>query len=444
VTPTDGEEAAPAGSPAGSNWAGTYDYRAAMLVEPRSVDELQDVVASSARIRGLGTRHSFNSLPDTVGTLVHLGALVAEPVIDPVAMTVTVDAATRYGVAAEFLQQHGFALHNTGSLPHISVAGAIATGTHGSGDHNRNLSSAVAGLELVTADGELRTVRRGEPGFDGLVVGLGAFGITTRVTLDIQPTFNIRQDAFVDLPWEVALGDFDRVMGSAYSVSLMTHWSTPAIGQLWLKTRVEDGLPATVDAIHFGATAATVSLFDTAESVNMTPFGGIVGPWSERLYHFRLDSTPSLGDEIQSEYMVPRDRIVDALTALRAIGDRIDGPLAVSEIRTMAGDDLWLSPAFGRDSVGVHFTWKNEPAAVDAVLPEIESILLPLGARPHWGKHFHATAADLAPLYPKLRAWQNLVAQWDPAGKFSNAFVDALLAGSQSMPVGPSVDILQR
>ncbi|TFD88602.1 FAD-binding protein [Cryobacterium lactosi] len=414
-------------SPAGRNWSGTYDYRALRLVEPTSIAELQQLVASTERIRGLGTRHSFNSLPDTTGALVHLGALVGEPVIDPVAMTVMVDAATPYGVAAEFLQRHGYALHNTGSLPHISVAGAISTGTHGSGDVHRNLSSAVAALQLVTAHGELRTVRRGDPGFDGMVVGLGAFGVITRVSLDIQPTFDIRQDAFVDLPWETVLSDFDAVMGAAYSVSLMTHWAASSVDQLWLKTRVVNGEPAEVDAAHLGAAAAPVSLFDT-ESSNMTPFGGVVGPWSERLYHFRLDATPSLGDEIQSEYLVPRERIVEALTALRGIGERLDGPLAVSEIRTMAGDDLWLSPAYGRDSVGVHFTWRNEPDAVDAVLPDIEAILLPLGARPHWGKHHHVSPADLAPLYPRLAEWGALVTAWDPTGKFGNTLIDELRA----------------
>lgn len=420
-------EAARAASPIGRNWAGTYTYRADTLAEPTSIAELQDLVAATARIRGLGTRHSFNALPDTTGTLVHLGALVGEPVIDADAMTVTVDAATRYGVAADYLQRHGYALHNTGSLPHISVAGAIATATHGSGDRLGNLSTAVAALDLVTSHGELRSVHRGDAGFDGMVVGLGAFGITTRVTLDIQPTFDMRQDAFVDLPWPVDLDHFDRLMGSAYSVSLLTRWSTPTIDQLWLKTRLEDGRPAGVDAAHLGATSAAVSLFDAESAASMTPFGGVVGPWSERLYHFRLDAIPSLGNEIQSEYLVPRDRIVDALSGLRAIGEHIDGPLAVSEIRSVAGDDLWLSPAYGHDVVGVHFTWRNEPAAVDAVLPAIEAILLPLGARPHWGKHCHATPAQIAPLYPRLSDWRELVTRWDPTGKFGNS----LLAGLQ-------------
>lgn len=415
-----------------SNWAGTYEYTAATILEPTSIEEVQRIVRENERVRGLGTRHSFNGLADTPGALVHLGALPSDPVIDPAAMTVTVGAATRYGAVASHLTAHGYALHNMGSLPHISVAGAIATGTHGSGDANGNLSTAVSALELVTADGELVTVRRGDPGFDGMVVGLGAFGLVTRVTLDIQPSFDVRQDAFVNLPWERVLADFDAVSGAAYSVSLMTDWSGDSVGALWLKTKVVDGLPAQVDAAHLGAVISPAELFsvgqESADS-NLTLFGGVVGPWSERLPHFRIDSTPSLGDEIQSEYMVPRERIVEALTALRALGDRIDPVLLITEIRTMAGDDLWLSPAYGHDSVGIHFTWKKDFAGVDAVLPDIEAALLPLGARPHWGKRFLAGPEQLAALYPKLPEWRALVAAYDPTGKFASPFLEQRLLG---------------
>ncbi|PPH04282.1 FAD-binding protein [Rathayibacter sp. AY1C1] len=414
-----------------SNWAGTYEYRAAAIIEPESVEEVQRLVRENERVRALGSRHSFNSLPDTPGALLHLGRLASDPVIDAEASTVTVGGATRYGVVAAHLHSNGYALHNMGSLPHISVAGAIATGTHGSGDRNANLSSAVSALELVTADGSLRTIRRGEPGFEGVVVGLGAFGIVTRVTLDIQPTFDVRQDAFVDLPWERVLDDFDAITSSAYSVSLMTHWSSPIVEQLWLKTKVAAGSVADVDATHLGAVAASASLFAVSEGVdsNLNPFGGSVGPWSERLPHFRLDREPSAGDEIQSEYMVPRANVREAIVALRAIGERIDDVLLITELRTMAGDDQWLSPAGGRDSVGVHFTFKKDRAGVDAVLPAVEGALLPLGARPHWGKHFLAGADEIAPLYPHLEEWRTLRSEWDPSGRFASDFLRDRLLG---------------
>ena len=411
-----------------SNWAGNYTYRAAEILEPATIDEARRIVASSRRVRALGTRHSFNALPDT-DVLVHLGRVAADPVIDAEAGTVTVGAATRYGDLAQHLHAQGFALHNLGSLPHISVAGATATGTHGSGDANGTLSSAVSGLQLITADGELRDVDRSTPGFDGMVVGLGAFGVVTRVTLDIRPTFDVRQDAFVGLPWDRLIEDFDAIMGAAYSVSVLTMWSGDTVDHLWLKTVVSEGGPGDVDATHLGAIAApSAELFDEQPS-NMTVFGGVAGPWSERLPHFRLDSTPSAGAEIQSEYLVPRSRIREALTALRAIGPRIDEALLITELRTVAADGLWLSGASERDVVGVHFTFAPDVDRVNAVLPAIEDIVLPLGGRPHWGKHFLATADRLAPLYPRLSDWVDLVERNDPSGTFRNGFLEERVLG---------------
>jgi xylitol oxidase len=411
-----------------SNWAGNYTYRAAEILEPATIDEARRIVASSRRVRALGTRHSFNALPDT-DVLVHLGRVAADPVIDAEAGTVTVGAATRYGDLAQHLHALGFALHNLGSLPHISVAGATATGTHGSGDANGTLSSAVSGLQLITADGELRDVDRSTPDFDGMVVGLGAFGVVTRVTLDIRPTFDVRQDAFVGLPWDRLIEDFDAIMGAAYSVSVLTTWSGDTVDHLWLKTVVSEGGPGDVDATHLGAIAApSAELFDEQPS-NMTVFGGVAGPWSERLPHFRLDSTPSAGAEIQSEYLVPRSRIREALTALRAIGSRIDDALLITELRTVAADGLWLSGASERDVVGVHFTFKPDVDRVNAVLPAIEDIVLPLGGRPHWGKHFLATADRLAPLYPRLSDWVDLAERNDPSGTFRNGFLEERVLG---------------
>lgn len=412
-----------------SNWAGNYTYRAAEILEPTSIDEAQRIVAASRRVRALGSRHSFNALPDT-DVLVHLGRIPSDPVIDAAAGTVTVGAATRYGDLARHLHDNGFALHNLGSLPHISVGGATATGTHGSGDANGSLSTAVSGLQLVMADGDLVDVDRSTPGFDGMVVGLGAFGVVTRVTLDIRPTFDVRQDAFIGLPWDRLIEDFDAIMGSAYSVSVLTMWSGDTVDHLWLKTLVAEGGPADIDATHLGAVAApSAELFDE-QPTNMTVFGGVAGPWSERLPHFRLDSTPSAGEEIQSEYLVPRVRIREALTGLRAIGPSIDEVLLITELRTVAADGLWLSGASERDVVGVHFTFAPDTERVNAVLPAIEDILLPLGGRPHWGKHFLATADRLAPLYPRLSDWVDLVEKHDPAGTFRNGFLEERVFGS--------------
>ncbi|MFT4295761.1 MAG: FAD-binding protein [Micropruina sp.] len=405
------------------NWAGTVRYRAPRIVAPGTLAEAQRLVASSSKVRALGTRHSFNRLPDTEGVLLHLGELPADPVIDTGAMTVTVGGGTRYGVLARHLEERGLALHNLGSLPHISVAGAISTGTHGSGDRLGSLSSAVRGLQFIGPSGDLVDVRAGDPGFEGMVVGLGAFGPITRVTLAVQPSYRMRQDAYLNLPWQRLMDDLDGVTGAAYSVSLLTTWTAPAIQHVWVKSLLDQPI---VTAEQLGAAPA---LRETPD--NMNPFG-VEGPWCACLPHFRLDRVPSLGAEIQTEYLLPRDRAVEALGTLREIGRLIDPVLEISELRTVAADGLWLSPAFGRDSLAIHFTFRRDPDGVAQVLPVIEARLLPLGARPHWGKLFDAGADALGPLYPRMDDWRDLQRAYDPEGKFGNRFIERHVTGPRS------------
>ncbi len=408
------------------NWSDNYTFTATTFHRPDTIDQARRLVAAARHIRAIGTRHSFNGIADSPGAIIDLSRLDPAFTMDRERMTVTVGANTTYGVLAAYLHAQGYALHNMGSLPHITVAGATATGTHGSGDRNSNLSTAVAALELITASGDIVRISRGEAGFDGMAVGLGAFGIITRATLDIEPTFDVRQDVFMDLPWDVLLTDFDAVSSAGYSVSLLTKWSDPAVSRMWLKTRLGNGSPLAVTAAHLGAMPAPadkVSFGLDDPSARLTPVGGVPGPWSERLPHFRPDQEPGVFEQIQSEYMVPRRHAVAALTALRAIAGRIDTHLYATEIRTMAADDLWLSPSFGDDTVAFHFTWQRKPTEVDAITQEIEDLLLLLGARPHWGKLLHADARRLAPLYPRMAQFRALAHRYDPTGKFRNAYL---------------------
>ena len=400
-----------------SNWADSYDYRALEIVAPTTVEGVQDAVAGASLVRALGTRHSFTGLADSAGVLVSLSALDASPYID--GSTVVVPGGMRYGELAAWLHAQGWALHNLASLPHISVAGAIATGTHGSGDRNGTLSAAVASLTFVTATGDLVTVRRGVPDFDGTVVSLGALGIVVSVALDIQPTFDARQDLYDGLAWDDLLASFDVVTGAAYSVSVFTSWQGPGVEMLWLKSRMDAAEPP---ATLLTATRHAVQRHMLPEQMaeSTTQQGGIPGPWSDRLAHFKLEFTPSNGDELQSEYLVPRARAVEAIAAVRELRDHISPLLHITELRTMAADSLWLSGAYETDAVGIHFTWKKLPAEVHAVLPLIEAALLPLGARPHWGKVF--TRLDESN-YPRLGDFRALRAQWDPSGKFDNEFL---------------------
>jgi xylitol oxidase len=393
------------------NWAGNLAYAADRVVAPRSVDEAQEVVARAHEIRALGTRHSFSTVADTRGTLLsteHLNGIVE--VGDDV---VTVEAGIRYGELAAALGDHGLALANFASLPHISVGGAIATSTHGSGVTNGSLATAVRGLELIRADGSIVRLCRGDDGFDGAVVSLGALGVVARVELDVVPAFELRQYVFENLPWRRV----EASLAGGYSVSLFTRWTGAAVEQAWVKTRDALG-----DA-YLGASAAPGPRHPLpgADPDNCTEQLGAPGRSSDRLPHFRLGYTPSSGDELQSEYMVAREHAAAAIAAVRSLGPLVTPLLQVSEIRTIAADALWLSPFYGRDSVAIHFTWKRLAAQVADALSSVEKALAPFDARPHWGKVFLAV-----PDYPQLAAFRSLRDRLDPLGKFRNAFVDAL------------------
>ncbi|WP_295695117.1 D-arabinono-1,4-lactone oxidase [Lapillicoccus sp.] len=411
-------------STAMTNWAGNHTYAAGRLERPTSTEQLQQLVAGATRVRALGSRHSFTDIGDTSGTLVATDGLPLDPVLDQGARTVTFGAGARYGDIGSWLQERGWALPNLASLPHISVAGAVATGTHGSGDANRSLAAQVAALDLVGPDGELRHVVRGDADFDGSVVSMGALGIATRITLDVEPTYDVRQDIYLEIPWDATLSVFDGVMGSAYSVSLVTPFTGDTIPKVWLKSR---GTTPPADLLGARRATTPMTMQEGSDLQAMTPQLGVPGPWLDRLPHFRLEHTPSRGDELQTEYLVPRSSAVEAIRAVRELGAHLAPVLVGGEIRTVAADPLWLSAAYRTDVVGLHFTWLRDPAGVYAVLPALERVLLPFGARPHWGKCFVAGVEQLAPLYPRLDDFRALRDRVDPDGTFGNAFLDRVL-----------------
>ena len=408
--------------PAGQNWAQSHSFGAETLQRPTDASQVRDLILRGGPVRALGSRHSFTDLADTAGRLVSVERLATDLVIDEDAQTAAFAPGIRYGDLATQLQSRGWALHNLASLPHISVAGAVATGTHGSGDRNGNLAAAVAEVEFLDGTGELVRLTRGDADFDGAVVSLGALGISTRMTLDIQPTFDVRQDLYNNLPWEAAIANFDAITSSAYSVSLFTRWVGETIEIAWLKSRMDEPVPPTD---FFGATLQTVEehMLPDQPATNTTQQGGVPGPWNDRLAHFKLGFTPSNGDELQSEYLVPRRNALQAIAAVRELGPRIAPLLLVTELRTMTADRLWLSGAYDTDAVGIHFTWKKLPTEVGELLPDIEAVLLPLGARPHWGKVFAGGVDQLEPLYPRLDDFRALAARYDPKGIFRNGFL---------------------
>jgi xylitol oxidase len=408
--------------PAGHNWADSHDYVAQSVSRPADAGEVREIILAGGKVRALGSRHSFTDLADTSGRLVSLDRFATDLVIDEQALTASFSPGVRYGELATALTERGWAIHNLASLPHISVIGAVATSTHGSGNNNGTLATSVAGLEFIDGTGELVRLTRADADFDGAVVALGALGIVTRITLDIEPTFDVRQDLYDDVPWSAVLENFDAITGSAYSVSLFTNWIGESLGLAWLKSRMDAPVPP---EDLFGAVRQRENqhMLPGQPPTNTTQQGGDPGPWNDRLAHFKLEFTPSNGDELQSEYLVPRHNIVAALSALRTIGESIAPLLLITELRTMSADRLWLSGAYDTDAVGIHFTWKKLPSEVEALLPEIESILLPLGARPHWGKVFAAGVDQVAPLYPRFDDFRALARKHDPNGVFRNDFL---------------------
>lgn len=417
-----------------TNWAGNLTYSATAIHRPASVEELQELVASTPALRLLGSRHSFNAIADTPAALIALAGLNRVVGLDRTRATVTIEGGVRYGELCRWLESEGFALHNMASLPHISVAGACATATHGSGIRNGNLATPVVGLELVRSDGELVRLSREQHGeqLAGAVVGLGCAGAVARLTLAVEPAFAMRQVVYEGLPLDLVEAQFDVVLGSAYSVSVFTDWCSDARTQLFLKERVAAGSDDPIARELFGATLATGRRHPIGElsAESCTEQQGIVGPWNERLPHFRLEFTPSAGEELQSEYFVPRARAGEAVAILRALGPRVAPLLLVSEIRTIAADNLWMSPCYGQDCVGLHFTWKKDWPAVRALLPLIEARLAPLEVRPHWGKLFTMEPAEVQARYARLPDFRRLAESLDPAGKLRNPFVERYIFGS--------------
>ena len=410
-----------------TNWAGNYTYSTARLHQAKSLGDVQAFVRRHDRFKVLGTRHCFNGIADSAHQLLSLRGMNQVVALDPAARTVSVEAGVSYGQLCPYLHEKGFALHNLASLPHISIAGACATATHGSGVTNGNLATAVSALEMVTAAGDVVLVSRDKDGgaFQGRVVHLGALGVVTKVTLDVQPAFTMRQDVYLDMPMAEVEEHFEEIVSAGYSVSLFTDWQKRRVNEVWVKRRVRPGEPPAAAREFHGARPAKENVHPIVElsAEHCTEQMGVPGPWYERLPHFRMGFTPSSGKELQSEYFVPRRNAVEAILAVERLRDHVSPHLMISELRTIDADQLWMSPCYRQPSLAIHFTWKQEMEAVSRVMPMIERELAPFGVRPHWGKLFTVPATQLQQRYEKWEDFRDLIAAQDPGGKFRNEFL---------------------
>jgi alditol oxidase len=415
-----------------TNWAGNYTYRAEHLDVPANPDEVRRDILAHTRAKALGARHSFNSIADSRDEQISLKHF-DQIELDTKSSTVTVGAGVTYGQLAPYLDSRGFAVHNMASLPHISVVGACATGTHGSGNKNGNLSTAVRAMEMVTASGETVTLSREKLGdiFPGVIIGLGAFGIITKITLEVEPAFQMTQVVYEDLSFSQLEHHLEEIFASGYSVSLFTDWQKHRATQVWIKQKASPGVGVNAMSDFYGAKPASRKMHPIADhsAESCTEQMGVPGPWYERLPHFKMNFTPSSGAELQTEYFVPRERGFEAISAVEELRDQITPHLFITEFRTIAADDLWMSPAYKRDSMAIHFTWKPEWPEVKKLLPQIESKLAPFDVRPHWAKLFTLKPAAVHSQYAQLNDYRALVSKYDPTGRFRNEFLDTNVFG---------------
>ena len=413
------------------NWAGNIDYSATRFHTPTSVDEVQSIVVAASKVRAVGSRHSFNTIADTDGDLVSLAALPPQVELDTQAGTVTVGGGIKYGELSTQLHENGWALANLASLPHISVAGACATATHGSGAGNGNLATAVQAMEIVTASGDLVDISRDDDPLlmDALTVGLGAFGIVTRLTLSVEPTFEVAQRVYEHLPMPTAIDRLDEIMRAGYSVSLFTSWRRDEVEQLWIKRRVAPGSGHDDEWSRFGATPATSDMHPIAElsAEPCTEQMGVAGPWHARLPHFRMGFTPSSGEELQSELFVAAADAPAAIQTLVELHDVLAPVLMISEVRAVAADTLWMSPCYQRECIALHFTWLQSWPDVEPVLEAMEAALAPFAPRPHWGKLSTLAGEVVRARGARMDDFERVVNEWDPTQKFRNSYLADLL-----------------
>ena len=416
------------------NWAGNYTYQADEVRYPQDIVNLSKLLKSHSKVKALGTQHCFNEIADTSGLQLSTKNLKSIIELNEELSYVIVESGIKYGDLGIVLHSNGLALHNLASLPHISVGGSCATATHGSGVRNGNLATALKGFELLTPGGELLWVdqQTNTDLFHAGGVSMGALGIMTKVKLAIQPTFEVSQRVYENLSMDALKNNFDKIMSEGYSVSFFTHWLDKNINQVWVKSR-EDELRE-IPSDFYGATPATLDLHPIKANspINCTPQMGVPGPWHKRLPHFKMDFTPSNGDELQSEFFVGRENAFEAIMAIEALHDKIAPLLFISEIRCIAADNFWMSTAYQRESVAIHFTWKPDPEGVIAILSEIQAALSPFKARPHWGKIFTISGDELATRYPKFEEFLSFKRELDPKGVLNNSYLDKALKISNS------------
>ncbi|MDA0174187.1 FAD-binding protein [Solirubrobacter taibaiensis] len=416
------------------NWSGSQRCTPARFVTPRTREELaQAIVEGPAPVRVAGAGHSFSGGVATEGTLISLDLLARVLDADAASGLVRVEAGIRLHQLSQELHARGLAMPNLGDIDAQSLAGALSTGTHGTGTQFPNLAAQVESVELILADGSERIVRERDL-LRAARVSLGALGVIAAVTIRCVPAFKLR---IVDRPEPL-----DAVLGSlqerADAHDHFEFWAFPHADAALVRTLDETDAKVArpsragaytsdvlMDNHAFRAVSEVAKRFPS-QIPRLNRFMSSVASQRERVdWSYRVFASQRLVRFEEMEYALPRERAVEAVLAAKVALERHPVSFPI-ELRFSAADDALLSPAHEREStfVAVHVF---RSMAYEAAFRDVEAALGELGGRPHWGKRSFLGAAELAPRYPRWDAFQAFRHELDPEGRFANAWVRNVL-----------------
>ncbi|HET7388086.1 MAG TPA: D-arabinono-1,4-lactone oxidase [Nocardioidaceae bacterium] len=427
------------------NWSGLESAHPAQVLTPSSVREVCDAVvaarANGLRVKMVGTGHSFTGIAATDGLLLLPRRLVGIRSVDRDAMTVAVLAGTPLRELNIRLEELGLALHNMGDVAEQTVAGAVSTGTHGTGGHWASLSAQVAALELVDAEGRVRTcsAQQDPDLFSAARVGLGALGILTAVTFLVEPAFTL-EAVEEPMTWDQVVSGFDEMVAANHHAE--AYWFPHTDRMLTKRNNrtLDEPRPLSRVRGYVDDELLSNTVFGLVNRVgNIAPAGirrlnqlsarALTARTYSDVSH-RVFTSPRRVRFREMEYAVPRQEGMAALTEVRRLIDSRDWRISFPvEIRYAPADDLWLSTASGRESVYLAF---HVNAATDHAdyFETVEKVLEAHDGRPHWGKLHTRTADDLASAYPCFADFLAVRDRLDHPRLFTNDYLDRVLGGT--------------
>jgi L-gulono-1,4-lactone dehydrogenase len=427
-------------SPTWQNWAGNQSARPRRVITPRCADEVAAAVtaagAEGLRVRMTGSGHSFTGAAVTDGLLLRPGALAAVRSVDERAGLVTVEAGCSLRVLNTHLQARGLALANMGDIQEQTVAGAIQTGTHGTGRDLASMAAQVAGLEMVLADGTITSYSAGSDVFRAARVGLGALGVLTAVTFRVVPAFLLRAQE-EPMRWSEVVARLDELTSGNEHFEF--YWFPHTEGCLTKRNNRTSGparpLPRWRHRLDdeflansvFGATCRLGHRIPATIPVVNAIAGKALGARGYVDASYRVFTSPRRVRFMEQEYAIPREDLAAVLAEIRALFSRRDWRISFPiEVRVAPPDDIWLSTARGRDTayVAIH-VFHASPH--EKYFRDVEALMTATGGRPHWGKLHTRDAAYLRAVYPEFGQFVALRDTLDPERRFTNPYLEHVL-----------------